>query len=137
MYTREKFEDYLKQKGNEWNTKSFFSEVTREGDYRLFVNTEDKLRDWLSYPEHMEFVVMNKICLEAKLSTLEFDGLIEYYEQDGPTYKVRTSRYDIYLRLLHFGHVAQYTINHKTNKKANYSKSRSRYAINNNLDKFL
>ena len=137
MYTKEELKDYLKQKGEEWDVKSFFSEVTREEDYRLFVKSEAELKKWVLYWENMELVVLNKIYLEEMLSTLEYDGTIEYYERDGATYKVRTSRYDVYLRLLHFGHVAQYTINHKTNKKANYSKSMFSNASYTYLVKFL
>lgn len=139
MYTKEEFKDYLKKKGEEWDVKSFFSKVTREEDYRLFVKSEadDELNYWLSYSENMELVVLNKIYLEERLSTLEYDGAIEYFERDGATYKVRTSRYDVYLRLLHFGHVVLYTINHKTNRKANYSKGMFSHTIFNILVKFL
>lgn len=137
MYTKEKFEDYLKQMGEALDVKSFFSGVTRKEDYRPYIKSEDELNMWVSFPDNMNFVVLSKLVLEDFLEGLESDGAIEYYEQDGATYKVRTSRYDVYLRLLHFGHVAQYTINHKTKKKANYSKSMLRNAIYNNLEKYL
>ena len=137
MNTKEELEDYLEQMGETWNVKSYFPEGTREEDYRSFVKSDEDLNCWLSYPENMKLVVFNKIFLEEKLSNLEFDGAIAHYERDGAAYKVRTPRYEIYLRFLHFGHVAQYTINRKTNKKGNYSKSMFYPAIYNNLVKFL
>ena len=137
MYTKEQFEDYLKQTGEALDVKSFFAEDTRKEEYRPYFKSEEELNMWVSFPENMNLAVFNKLILEKYLCELESEGAIEYYDQDGATYKVRTARYDIYLRLLHFGHVAQYTINHKTNKKANYSKSMFRNAIYNNLVKFL
>lgn len=137
MYTKEQLEDYLKQKGEELDIKRFFAEDTRKEEYRLYFKSEEELNMWVSFPENMNLVVLNKLTLEKYLCKLESEGAIEYYDQDETTYKVCTARYDIYLRLLHFGHVAQYTINRKTNKKANYSKSMFGNAIYNNLVKFL
>ena len=137
MYTKEQFKDYLKQMGEALDVKSFFAEDTRKEDYRPYFKSEEELNKWVSFPEDMNHVVANKLALEQYLCELESEGAIEYYDQDGATYEVRTARYDIYLRLLHFGDVAQYTINRKTNKKANYSKSMLRDAIYNNLVKFL
>ena len=93
--TREELEDYLEQMGEAWNVKSYFPEVTREADYRPFAKSDDDLNYWISHYENMKLVVMNKIYLEEKLSTLEFDGAIAHYERDGAAYKVRTPRYDI------------------------------------------
>lgn len=137
MYTKEEFEDFLKQMGEAFDVESLFSEDTRKEDYRPYSKSEEELNMWVAYPDNMNFVVLNQFLLENHLWKLKSEGAIEFYEQDGATYKVRTSRYDVYLRLLHFGHVAQYTINHKTKKKANYSKSMLRNAIHNNLVKFL
>ena len=135
--TREELEDFLEQIGEAFDVKSYFSEVTRKEDYRPYLKSEEELNMWVSYPDNLNFAVLNKLVLEEYLDKLESEGTIEYYDREGAEYIVRTSRYDVYLRLLHFGHVAQYTINHKTNKKANYSKSMLRNAIYNNLVKFL
>ena len=137
MYTKEELEDFLKRMGEELDIKTLFAEVTRKEDYRPYFKSEDELNKWVSFPVNINFAVLNKLILEEYLCKLESDGAIEYYDQEGATYKVRTSRYDVYLRLLHFGHIAQYTINHKTNKKANYSKGMFSHAIYNNLVKFL
>ena len=134
--TREELEDFLEQIGEAFDVKSYFSEVTRKEDYRPYLKSEEELNMWVSYPDNLNFAVLNKLVLEEYLDKLESEGTIEYYDREGAEYIVRTSRYDVYLRLLHFGHVAQFTINRKTNKKANYSKSMLRNAIYNNLVKF-
>ena len=82
-------------------------------------------------------VVKNKVFLDPLLAELETRGDIEYYEREGAEYKVRTQRYDIFLRLLHFGGVVQYTINRKTNLKANYDKGMKLFAIQKNIEKYL
>lgn len=135
--TREELEDFLEQIGEAFDVKSYFSEVTRKEDYRPYLKSEEELNMWVSYPDNLNFAVLNKLVLEEYLDKLESEGTIEYYDREGAEYIVRTSRYDVYLRLLHFGHVAQYTVNHKTNSKANYSKGMFSNAIRNNLVKFL
>ena len=117
--------------------ESLFSNVTRELEYRPYSKSEDELNMWVSLPDNMKAVVVNKVFLESLLEKLETQGAIEYYERDGAEYKVRTQRYDIYLRLLHFGGVAQYTVNRKTKQKANYAKGMKLFAIQNNIEKYL
>ena len=137
MNTKQELKDYLKEKGEELQIKSLFSEDAREADYRPYCKSEYELNQWVAYPDNMNLVVLNKILLEDFLEGLVSEGEIESYEQDGAIYKVRTSRYDVYLRLLHFGHVAHYTINHKTKRAANHSKSMFRDAFCNYLEKYL
>lgn len=114
MYIKEAFEDYLKQMGEALDVKCLFSEVTRKEDYRPYFKSEDELNWWLSFPDNVTFATLNKLLLEELLVKLESEDAIEY-----------------------FNHVAQFTINHKTNKKANYSKSMFSDAIRNNLVKYL
>ena len=137
MNTKEELKDFLKAKGEELQIKSLFSEDAREEEYRPYCQSKDELNKWVAYPDNMDLVVLNKIVLEDFLEGLDCEGEIESYDQDGATYKVRTYRYDVYLRLLHFGHVAHYTINHKTKRTANHSKSMFRDAFCNYLEKYL
>ena len=53
MYTKEQLEDYLKQKGEALDIKSFFSEGTRKEDYRPYFKSEEELNIWVSFPENM------------------------------------------------------------------------------------
>lgn len=139
-YTDEQFEKELGQLVNVMGIENLFPKESRAEEYRPYFKDEESLEMWLDYPDDkddLKTVALNKLFLENLLEKLESERAIEFYERDGTEYKVRTSRYDVYMKLLHFGDVAQYTVNRKTNRKANYSKSMFRYAIQNNLEKYL
>ncbi|MED4551901.1 hypothetical protein P9305_04150 [Lysinibacillus capsici] len=139
MVTEEQFEENLNQMVNLLGIESLFSEKNRKDEYRPYFKTEEELEKWSNYEdeEGLKTVTINKIFLESLLDKLETAKAIDFYEVEGAEYKVRTPRYDIFLRLLHFGDVVQYTVNRKTNIKGNYARAMRRYAIQNNLEKYI
>lgn len=136
----EQFDEKLDSLVDLMGIESLFPKDTRIEDYKPYFNSEDTMQQWVTYPydrEGLRTAAINILFLENLLSDLESKNVIEYYEKDGAEYKVRAARYDIHLRVLHFGDVVQYTVNRKTNNKANYAKGMMRYAIKNNLMKYV
>ena len=140
VITDENFEGNLDKLVDLMGIESLFPSETRAEDYKHYFNDESSYEKWLNYPynrEGLRMAAVKILFLEQLLEKLETQKAIEYYEREGAEYKVRTSRYDIYLRVLHSGEIAQYTVNRKTNKPANYSISKLRHVIKNNLEKYL
>lgn len=137
MITKEELKEFLLNSAKEVDLRSLFPEETRKEDYRPYCKSEEDVSIWLLLPEQMDCVAMNMFYLGNLLWEWAYEGLIEYREKEGVAYKVCTNRYDIHLKVLHSGHVAQYMINRKTKRIANYSRSLHRDAIYNNIQKYI
>lgn len=121
--------------------KSLFPIETRKEDYRPYFRSEKELQEWIDLPIDDDYpfntAYIYKRDLTDYLYGLKVSGDIISIKRDEVEYRVITSRYEIYLRILHTGHVVMYTVNRKTNRKANYTKAYEWVAIKNNIERYL
>lgn len=107
--------------------------------YSEFIKDEYKLEFVLSLEEEPRIVSQILSTLEKHLKFLVKKGEVETFSLKENRFEIDTQRYVIYILVLHSGDVYLYTMNKKTNYKANYDKRMGldSEAVLNMVEKFI
>jgi len=105
-------------------------------NYSEFIKDDRELQFVLALEEDSQ-VNLILHSLENHLQMNKVSGNVENFTIDGNRLEIETSRYNIFLLVLHNGDVCQYTINKRTKKPANYSRRMSYFSAIETLNDFI
>lgn len=105
--------------------------------YSEFIKDEYELSFVLALEDEELLFNTNLTTLKNHLSSLENKGFIEKFSHEDNRFHVITEKYLINLMVLHNGDVCQYTVNKKTNNKANYSRRMFTEAVISTFNKYV
>lgn len=107
------------------------------GNYGEFIKDDNELKFVLGTEKDPEKVVLVLQFLQNHLQLNKTLGNVENFSIEENRIEIETSRYTIYMLVLHSGDVSQYTINKRTNKPANYSRRMFFNSALDTLDNYL
>ncbi len=107
------------------------------GNYSEFIKDDKELKLMLGLSGDSEHVNNVLHALENHLQINKVSGDLENFIIEENRLEIETSRYTIYMLVLHNGDVCQYTVNKRTKKSANYSRRMSFISVIETLDNFL
>ncbi|MFB5088638.1 hypothetical protein PGC35_15760 [Psychrobacillus sp. PGGUH221] len=111
--------------------------IINKENYSEFIKDERELEFVLGMEEETERVNQVMSALKKYLEIKQTTGSIETFSTEENRFEIVTSRYNIYLLVLHNGDVCQYTINKKIKKPANYSRRMYFESVLDTLNKFI
>ena len=106
-------------------------------NYSEFIKDERELEFVLGMEEETKRVSQVLATLTKYLEIRKAIGEVKDFSIEGNRFEIETERYFIFILVLHNADVCQYTINKKTNTKANYSRRMYFESIIDTLDKFI
>jgi len=105
-------------------------------NYSEFIKDDRELKFVLSLKED-ENVGHVLHALNHHLQMNKVSGNVENFTIDGNRLEIETSRYNIFMLVLHNGDVCQYTINKRTKKPANYTRRMSFFSTLETLNNYI
>ena len=111
--------------------------IINKENYEEFISDEYEMSFVLGLDEEPRMVEQRYEELIRVLEKLEENKNIIAFSFKENRFEVETQRYFIYLLILHYGDVCQYTINKQTRKRANYSRRMFSEPVVNTLNKFV
>ena len=106
-------------------------------NYSEFIKSEKELKLMLGLSGDSEHVNNVLHALENYLQINKVSGDLENFNIKENRLEIETSRYIIYMLVLHNGDVCQYTVNKRTKKSANYSRRMRFTSVIDTLNNFL
>ena len=110
--------------------------IINKEEYTEFIKDEYELEFVNALEEEKDTVNYILIALEKLLDGKRVRGEINNFSIQGNRIMVDAPRYLIHMLVLHNGDVCQYTVNKKTNQKANYIRRMFFQSVLDNLDKY-